>query len=128
MCFKSSKVFNRRDLIKSSSTFSLAAGVTSMLRPTKMFANTAEGKEPHFFLHVNIGGGLDANYLFDSRPLDMTTKGLLTNYHGKDPVQYVGTNGQATLRTTLTDSLMKWSDRFSIINISTMIRVNINRK
>jgi uncharacterized protein (DUF1501 family) len=116
MCNQASIQFNRRDLMKTTTAFSMAAGVASFMRPTKLFAAAGDSRESHYFLHVNIAGGLDVNYLFDTRPLDMTAKGLITNYHGKEPVRYTGKNGQSTLRTTLTDPLMKWSDHFSIIN------------
>lgn len=111
---------NRRDLLKGAAQYSALAGAASLVG-SKAFglARSAPSSSPedqHFFLYINIPGGLDASYLFDARPLAMTGDKLIANYHGKDPILYRGTNGETTLRTSLTDPLMKFQDRFSVIN------------
>ncbi|MGE0171883.1 MAG: DUF1501 domain-containing protein [Oligoflexales bacterium] len=73
-------------------------------------------KDPHFCLHLFFPGGMDATYTFDARPLAMTQAKLQTNYHGKEPVKVVGSNGTNTWRTTLVDPLKPYLNRFSIIN------------
>lgn len=77
-----------------------------------------ESREPrhHYFLHIQLDGGLDSQYLFDARPLEFTEKKLLVNYYGKDPILYTGKNGQASYRTDLVEPLMRWSSRFAVLN------------
>lgn len=112
---------NRRDLLKNTAQYSAFAGAVSMLG-SKAFAvpstpgANSDPSNPHFFLQINIPGGLDASYLFDARSLDMTKANLIANYHGKDPILYQGSNGQSTFRTSLTDPLMKYQNLFSVVN------------
>lgn len=123
MCKPSSSAsgLNRRDLLKNTMQYSAFAGAASILG-SKAFALpsrpsvTSDPNSPHYFLQINIPGGLDASYLFDARPLEMTKNNLIANYHGKDPILYRGTNGESTLRTSLTDPLMKYQNLFSVIN------------
>ena len=117
----SSAGLNRRDLLKNAAQYSVLAGAASMLG-SKAFAlpstpgANSDPSNPHYFLQINIPGGMDASYLFDARPLDMTKNNLLANYHGKDPILYQGTNGETTYRTSLTDPLMKYQSLFSVVN------------
>lgn len=112
---------NRRELLKNAAQYSALAGAATLVG-SKAFglpsraAATSDSKQSHYFLHINIPGGLDASYLFDARPLDMTKNNLIANYHGKEPILYRGTNGETTLRTSLTDPLMKYQNRFSVVN------------
>lgn len=112
---------SRRDVIQNIAQYSALAGVAA-LSGSQAFAlprmplASGSPNDPHFFLHINLPNGVDASYLFDARPLAMTDAGLIANYHGKEPLLYNGINGQSTLRTTITDPLMKHKDRFSIIN------------
>ncbi len=123
MCIKSKQTsgLSRRDLLQTAGQYSALAGAASLIG-SRAFAlpNTVSSErgptDPHYFLHINIPLGVDASYLFDARPLSMTKDGLIANYHGKEPILYTGINGETTLRTTLTEPLMKWKDRFSVIN------------
>ena len=116
------KELNRRDALQQIIQYAAVAGVASTLGTSRVFAmpglapQARPANDPHYFLHINIPSGVDASYLFDARPLQMTKDGLIANYIGKEPVVYAGTNGETTLRTSLTDPMMKYQDRFSIIN------------
>ncbi|MCX6124462.1 MAG: DUF1501 domain-containing protein, partial [Proteobacteria bacterium] len=113
----------RRSFLEQSAQVSLALGAMSLVGAKSAFARDGQSLSPsaepgdrHFFFHIQISSGVDVQYTFDSRPLDMTAKKLIANYHGQEPILYTGSNGQSTYRTSLTDPLMKWSDRFSIVN------------
>lgn len=119
MCRK--KNLTRRDLLQNMVQYSALAGAASLMGSRafalpRTAATPSDSANPHYFLHINLPGGIDASYLFDARPLSMTRDGLIANYHGKDPISYTGSNGESTLRTTLTEPLMKFRDRFSIVN------------
>lgn len=116
---------DRRSLLSSSVKVTYSGLFTSLLGGGVSLGSTFQSKlndvkdankEPHFFLMINIPDGLDTSYLFDARPLAMTEKSLQVNYLSEAPVPFVGTNGGSTLRTSLTEPLMKWSSRFSVIN------------
>ena len=116
---------DRRSLLSSSVKVTYSGLFTSFLGGGVSHGSTSQSKlndvkdankEPHFFLMINIPDGLDTSYLFDARPLAMTEKSLQVNYLSEAPVPFVGTNGGSTLRTSLTEPLMKWSSRFSVIN------------
>lgn len=106
--------------------FGLGLGAAATL-PIGRTVSAADGT-PHFFLNLTISGGLDASYLFDARPLQLTDKNRMANYLYKNakqgvtllpdatPITLMGSNGQSALRTKLTDPLMKHWDRFSVIN------------
>lgn len=94
----------------------LGLGFGASLLPISRLAFSNIAEEPHFFLQVVLPGGMDATYTFDARPLAMTRAKLLQNYLGDEPIRLTGANGQATWRTRLVDPIMKFHDRFSIIN------------
>lgn len=111
--------YSRRELLAAAGQSSLLVAAGSIVSGVPFIGQSSalgETRDHHFYLHIQIESGLDVQYLFDSRPLDMTTKKLIANYHTEERIPYIGTNGQATLRTVLTNPLMKWSDRFSVIN------------
>jgi len=110
---------SRRELLKLGA---VAAGTAAL--PFGARALAADG-QPHFFLFLCISGGLDASYTFDARPLAMTDKNKIQNYLYKggsnnlpdpQPILYTGSNGTSTLRTALTNDLMKHAGDFSVIN------------
>lgn len=110
---------SRRSLLKLSAA---AAGSAALPFGASSFA---AGGQPHFFLFLCISGGMDASYTFDARPLKMTDKNKIQNYLYKggsnnvanpQPILYTGSNGTSTLRTALTDDLMKHAGDFSVIN------------
>src|SRR5262245_12374304 len=103
---------SRRDVLK------LAAfGGGTLLLPNGDFLAAAEpNPDPHFFLLVVLGGGADASYMFDARPLSMTKAGKIQNYLGREPAPWVGRNGVTTLATSLVKPLEPFRDRFSVLN------------
>lgn len=113
---------DRREWFGHMVQYAAAAGIASTFGSSHVFAmpglapQSRPANDPHYFLHINIPNGVDASYLFDARPLEMTKDGLIANYIGKEPTFYTGTNGETTLRTSLTDPLMKYKDRFTVIN------------
>ncbi len=87
----------------------------------------AADAEPHFFLNVCIAGGVDPTYWFDARPLDMTDKGIVSNYLYKNAeaeanaeagkrFDFLGKDGAKSLRTTIVEPLMKYAADLTIIN------------
>jgi hypothetical protein len=74
--------------------------------------------EPHFFLQVMIPSGFDSSYLFDARPLAMSSAAtpLIQNYLGKEPAPWTGENGQGTWATELALRLAPHRKRFSVVN------------
>lgn len=73
-------------------------------------------QEPHFFLLIVLDGGADPSYMFDARPLSMTSAGKIQNYLGEEPRVWTGRNGRSTLATRLVAPLGSFRDRFSILN------------
>jgi hypothetical protein len=63
-----------------------------------------------------VTGGLDATYLFDARPLEMTAAGLQHNYLGTEPTEWMGLNGARTLAASTTDVLRPFASDISVIN------------
>jgi hypothetical protein len=108
----------------------LLAGALPLLSfsPMALQAAGRRESEPHFFLNFIISGGVDASYLFDARPLQMTDAGKLQNYLYKNsaagipvlndprPQLWTGTNGGTTLVTPLVQKLAPWRQHYSIIN------------
>jgi hypothetical protein len=92
-----------------------AAGAGTLMFPSARTALAAPA-EPHFFLLIMMGGGADAAYTYDARPLSMTAAGRVHNYLGEQPGLLRGRNGQTTLATRLTWPLIRLQDRFSILN------------
>jgi uncharacterized protein (DUF1501 family) len=93
------------------------AGSASLVIPAGGFAGARRiDQDPHFFLLIVLNGGADPTYTFDARPLEMTTAGKLQNYLGKAPDVYMGSNGGRTLVTPLVKPLMRFADRFSVLN------------
>jgi hypothetical protein len=72
--------------------------------------------DPHFFFHLIIPGGLDATYLWDARPLEMTQKGLIQNYLGIEPWQWTDLKGRNTLASPLVKPLLPYQKYFTILN------------
>lgn len=96
-----------------------AAGAGTLMFPTVRPALAAPATplaDPHFFLLVMMGGGADAAYTYDARPLSMTAAGRIHNYLGEQPGLLKGRNGGTTLATRLTWPLIRLQDRFSILN------------
>jgi hypothetical protein len=75
-----------------------------------------QDSEDHFFLQVMIPGGLDPLYMFDSRPMELSQKGLQVNHNAEDPQIWQGRNGVSTLATSATEVLKPYQDYFSVIN------------
>ncbi len=107
-------MLTRRDFLN----HSMALAGVSFFSPWLKAMNVVgqDPSDPHFFLQIFIQGGLDQSYLFDARPLEMTKAQIIQNYLGKEPKLYNGSNGGQCLRTELTDSLMPFMDRFSVVN------------
>jgi uncharacterized protein (DUF1501 family) len=101
---------NRREFLKASAALGLLPGFLP--------ASARAGDDPHFFLLISVPNptGLDASYLFDSRPLAMTQAGVIQNYRGTDPAQWKGTNGVTTLATELTKPLEPFRSYFTVVN------------
>ncbi|MCO5142592.1 MAG: DUF1501 domain-containing protein [Oligoflexia bacterium] len=105
-------LINRRGFLKSS----LLTATTMMLpMPLLSFAKFTE-EDPHFFLFVNIFGGADPSYLFDARPLSMTSAGKIQNYLGEESLPFVGSNGTATLMNPIVKNLASYKNYFSVVN------------
>ncbi|MGE0616819.1 MAG: hypothetical protein AB7P04_14400, partial [Bacteriovoracia bacterium] len=107
---------NRREFVQVG-----IAGLGSLMIPRWAFAfgnAPAPGleKDPHFFLQIYVDGGMDPTYLFDARPLAMTQAGKLQNYLGEEPKLWEGVNGGKCWATKLTDKLVPFRERFSIVN------------
>jgi hypothetical protein len=94
---------------------SLIAGSGLSLFP-QIAVSQEPGKEPHFFITMIWSGGLDASYLFDARPLDMTEKDIQVNHLEKTPILHKGSGGGSCWRTPLTNNLVPWLDRMTILN------------
>jgi hypothetical protein len=116
------KSINRRVFASGSAA---VAGGSLVGLPGRAQAQTGN---PHFLLMMCISGGIDTSYLFDARPLAMTDKGKIQNYLYKNadssvalpsdpsPIVMTGSNGGKTLRTSLTDPLIKYQSDFTVIN------------
>ena len=72
--------------------------------------------EPHYFLFIMLGGGADASYFYDARPLSMTAAGRIQNYVGKEPTLVEGRNGTSCRASRLVQPLSRLRDRFSVLN------------
>ena len=101
---------NRRSLFKFA-----AAGAGTLMIP-RMPALAAAPADPHFFVLIMLGGGADASYTYDARPLSMTAAGRIQNYTGKEPLLVRGRNGVALRASVLTQPLSRLQDRFSVLN------------
>lgn len=102
---------SRRDVLK----FALGAG-TLLLPGSNVFAAAGPDRDPHFFLLIVLNGGADPSYMFDARPLSMTTAGKIQNYLGEEPRPWTGMDGVASLSTSLVKPLAPYRNRFSVIN------------
>lgn len=90
-------------------------------------AASANG-EPHFVLMLLFTGAVDPLYLFDARRLELTDRGLVTNYFYKNPESslrladptprlWQGKNGGSTLVTPVVDELAShFATSFSLVN------------
>lgn len=103
---------SRRDFLQ----LSVSMAGTMLLPKTEAFATPLLPDDPHFFLLIILDGGADSSYMFDARPLAMTSAGLVQNYMGADPTPWVGRNGASTLASSLVKPLVAYRDRFSILN------------
>ena len=97
-----------------------AAG-TTLLLPPLAHAQTASAAprtaaNPHFFLLIVLGGGADASYTYDARPLSMSAAGRIQNYLGEEPAVLQGRNGTKARSTKLVQPLARLQDRFSVLN------------
>lgn len=103
---------SRRNLL----TFgALGAGTLMMPAMRPASANTAVD-DPHYFLFIMLGGGADASYIYDARPLSMTAAGRIQNYVGKEPALVQGRNGTSCRASQLVQPLARLRDRFSVLN------------
>jgi hypothetical protein len=122
-----STTINRRQFVK----YGLNASAGLVLFPTlsnPLFASVAQGaskgtskgedEDAHFFLMITLPDptGLDNSYTFDSRPLEMTQKGIIQNYRGTDPNVWTGSNGVSTLATDMVKPLIPFRQYFSVLN------------
>lgn len=125
-----SNTISRRNLLKLGAAAGVGAYLGSIFSSTAMAQNA--GGKPHFFLFICYSGGIDPTYMFDARKLELTDAGLIQNYLYKNnepgtapenqvltdatPLEFVGKNGNKTLRTALTDVLLPYKDDFTVIN------------
>lgn len=93
----------------------LGAGTLMMPGMRPSLANTA-AEDPHYFLLIMLGGGADASYVYDARPLSMTAAGRIQNYVGKEPTVVQGRNGTSCRASQLVQPLARLRDRFSVLN------------
>lgn len=73
-------------------------------------------QDPHFYLQIFLDGGADSSYLFDARPMEMTTANLMQNYNAEEPMMIMGSNGTTAYTPNYNKSLLTHFDRFSILN------------
>lgn len=95
------------------------AGGATVVMPTLASGQAAspDGQPlPHFFLLVVLGGGADASYMYDARPLSMSAAGRIQNYLGQEPALLQGRNGTTARTTSLVQPLARLQDRFSVLN------------
>ena len=103
---------SRRNLL----TFG-ALGAGSLILPwTRPALADKAAEDPHYFLFVMLGGGADASYIYDARPLSMTAAGRIQNYVGKEPTLVQGRNGTSCRASQLMQPLARLRDRFSVLN------------
>lgn len=102
----------RRGFLK----ISVGGAGTLLLPGTSFLEAAAPSTDPHFFLMIVLNGGADSSYMFDARPLSMTKAGMIQNYLGQEPAPLTGRNGEAARTTSLTKPLVRFRDRFSILN------------
>lgn len=78
-----------------------------------------EPDDDHFFLMITLpnASGLDASYLWDARPLEMTSRGVIQNYRERqEPSPWTGSNGGIAQATQLVSPLRSYQSDFSVIN------------
>ncbi|MDA9951712.1 DUF1501 domain-containing protein [Oligoflexaceae bacterium] len=113
---------SRRKFLKQSSAFAVLPVFAASPKPLL----AADGP-PHFFIHLVLAGGMDPIYAFDARPLEFTDRGLFSNYTYKNveamptlpdasPLEVIGSDRKGTLRSPLTNPIMKYRDQFSVFN------------
>lgn len=93
----------------------LGAG-TLMMPWARSASASPAADDPHFFLLIMLGGGADASYVYDARPLSMTAAGRIQNYLGKEPALVQGRNGTSCRASQLVQPLARLRDRFSVLN------------
>ncbi len=94
-----------------------AAGAGTLLCESAPAAPTApDAAEPHHFLLIFLGGGADASYLYDARPLSMSAVGRAHSFLAEEPAVLRGRNGNACRTTQLARPLARLQDRFSVLN------------
>ncbi|MCX6117600.1 MAG: DUF1501 domain-containing protein [Proteobacteria bacterium] len=116
-----SYLLGRRTFLGQAVSTSFVLGITTscfadQLGLIKSYKDSSLANDPHYFLTVAIPNGVDATYLFDARPLEMTVANLQVNYLGEDPTLWQDSKGGSTLVTSLVKPLEKWRSNFSIIN------------
>jgi hypothetical protein len=104
----------RRDLLAKSSALVAGTSLSSLFG--SMSASAIESTEPHFFLQLNVFGGFDQSYLFDSRPLSMVGAGKKALYLNEEPTEWIGSNGHRTLVTPATAPLRAVQSDLTILN------------
>jgi hypothetical protein len=108
-----SKAGRREFLAKTSA---LAAGSSMFSVFGGLNAEAQEAREPHFFLQLNVFGGFDQSYLFDSRPLSMVSAGKKALYLEQEPTEWIGVNDQKTLVTEAASVLRNYHADLTILN------------
>lgn len=93
------------------------AGAGTLLCERALAAPTLPAAaDPHYFLLIFLGGGADASYLYDARPLSMSAAGRARTFLAEEPAVLRDRNGNACRTTRLAQPLARLRERFSIIN------------
>jgi uncharacterized protein (DUF1501 family) len=103
---------SRRTFLK----FAAAGAGTLLCESVRAAPTLPDTAEPHYFLLIFLGGGADASYLYDARPLSMSAAGRARTFLAEEPAVLRGRNGNACRTTRLAQPLARLRDRFSIIN------------
>jgi hypothetical protein len=113
MCNPFEHSISRRRLLTDSVGFGfLGLGAKAGL----LHAEEAPELAPRFFLHINIFGGFDGSYLFDSRPRSFVTAGKKALYLKQEPTVWTGVNGGQCWATTEAMPLKEFADYFTVLN------------
>jgi hypothetical protein len=97
-------------LLSVSSSHVIASGVDFQSRAVGE-ADTDDSN----ILIVVVPGGWDPSYLFDARPLEMTTAGIIQNYWQEPIAEFSDRRGHRCWRSTVTDPLLPFFDQMAIV-------------
>lgn len=82
----------------------------------KNFASAqASTEEPHFFVTIFMGMGIDNTYLFDGRPLNFTKHKKIQNYSNQEPFVWKTKKGEC-LASPVAKPLEKFKSDLCIVN------------